>query len=838
MDKLKKVDVSVTHGDLWFSRHPVLLGHYLGDGILSAEAYVNACLDGQLSHHNQLGIYPGEIGASQLFLPSSETRFSGALIVGLGDFGKLSPGNLAKSISLALKSLAAENKQSSSNEPNGISCLLVGTQYGSFSIRQSIQSILLGIRQANQSLENSSSGGFKPIEEVEFVEIYEDKAITAMHTLKGILEEDWSGSKFQLASQYLKRTPGRRKRALNVVESDWWQRLVVQKKEGRVNFTFLTDRARAEVTDVRTQDRIVKSLISKSSVHTKWDSGMARLMFELLVPNEMKELGSERKNTIFLLDKETAQMPWELIHDTANGEHEPIAVRAGLIRQLETSSFRRDVTHTQNKSLLVVGDPKTKLPDLFSARMEADEVEAVFENADDTYSVESSIQETGIDILKKVFNGSYQIMHLAGHGILGDSDSNLLSGLAIGDEMSLSSDELSQLRVVPELVFVNCCHLGSIQKNENEMSTNVFAANVGISLIEIGVRAVIVAGWAIEDGAASEFASTFYRHLLQGDNFGDAVLKARRSIFESYPDSNTWGAYQAYGDPFYTLRTQKTSSKSREHGYADPIEPVIDLYNIQNSAKNGSERKRKASLEAVEKVVKKVEKVNKEWLKDAKIIENVASAYYGLGEYENAIYFFDQLAKLEDADYSVTIIEKIANAKIRHGISLFLNGNKDDMNSRRLISEAMSQLEILLQIGQTSERFSLLGGAYKRFALVESNVEGRLKSLKHSCSNYRQAFEMSWDNKTDASYPLLNFLALEEIGKLLGDQTTEKDMVLQKKAIKETMSVVEREYKRNPSIWKILAYSDAKILKVLQRKARRPPNLRMRFRPAMNRSRV
>ncbi len=811
-----KVRVHVTHGDLWFAENPVLLGHYDGDGIVSAEAYVDICLEGQLSDRNQLGIYPGEIGASQFFRPKISKKFKGALIIGLGEFGKLSPGKLVKSVTMAIKSLSLNSHTVSRNGSNGISCLMVGTQYGSFSLRQSIQAILIGIQQANEVLSGKGEKGIHPIEAVEFIEIYEDKAIRAVHTLKSILEEEWQGAVFSLSSECLKRAPGRRKRALNVLENDWWQRLKIQKtNDGQVRFTFLTDRARAEITDVRTQDKIVNSLILRSSKHSRWDQRIARLMFELLIPNELKEIGGERKNTILLLDKETAQMPWELIQDTTGGDHDPVAVRAGFVRQLETSSFRKNVSHSPNNTVLIVGDPKSELPELLSARAEADEVASVFESSEDDYHVECSIQESSLDLLKRVFERPYQIMHFAGHGILDRTDSAIPSGLAIGDGMSLSAAELAQLRIVPELVFVNCCHLGSLRKRTDEMlQTNEFAANVGISLIEMGVKAVVVAGWAVEDAAASEFASVFYRAMLVGESFGDAVLKARRSIYESFPDSNTWGAYQVYGDPFYMLRSQTQQQVRGRQSYVDPVEPIIDLHNIRISSKDGSASRRSTMTERLKKVIDQVQEVNGDWLKDAKFIENVAFAYLGLGDYERAIEYFDKLAESENAEFSVSLVEKMANAKIRHGISLFLKGQKGGKErGRELITQATKKLELLLQMGKTSERFSLLGGAYKRFAFLEATKEGRLSCLSHASSNYLEAFKLKIKLDQNPVYPHLNYLGLEAIKSLLTGHPgiSKSDM----RSMKSTLKKVEEEYRREPSFWNAISATDAKLVQLL-----------------------
>ena len=70
----------------------------------------------------------------------------------------------------------------------------------------------------------------------------------------------------------------------------------------------------------------------------------------------------------------------------------------------------------------------------------------------------------------------------------------------------------------------------------------------------MGVRAVVTAGWAVNDEAANTFAASFYTKLLdEGLPFGHAVFQARRETHERHPNCNTWGAYQAYGDPGFVV---------------------------------------------------------------------------------------------------------------------------------------------------------------------------------------------------------------------------------------------------------------------------------------------
>ena len=95
----------------------------------------------------------------------------------------------------------------------------------------------------------------------------------------------------------------------------------------------------------------------------------------------------------------------------------------------------------------------------------------------------------------------------------------------------------------------------------------------------MGVRAVVAAGWAVDDQAAKEFAQRFYTEMLAGQEFGQAVLAARQEIFAQFGAVNTWGAYQCYGDPGFSMnRPQRaddgrTFAAERELRYAVSASP-------------------------------------------------------------------------------------------------------------------------------------------------------------------------------------------------------------------------------------------------------------------------
>lgn len=105
------VHVSVVHGDLNHTNHPILLGHYEGDTIAGAERVVDNMVQGALSQRYHLGRYPGRNGTAAVALaPSSEIQKilgvqHGAIVIGLGKWGELTPSLLTQAISQGVTEL-------------------------------------------------------------------------------------------------------------------------------------------------------------------------------------------------------------------------------------------------------------------------------------------------------------------------------------------------------------------------------------------------------------------------------------------------------------------------------------------------------------------------------------------------------------------------------------------------------------------------------------------------------------------------------------------------------------------------------------------------------------
>jgi tetratricopeptide (TPR) repeat protein len=361
--------------------------------------------------------------------------------------------------------------------------------------------------------------------------------------------------------------------------------------------------------------------------------------------------------------------------------------------------------------------------------------------------------------------------------------------MVLGDAVFLTPVEVEQMREVPELVFINCCHLGRIESASDHASDPArrdrhrLAANLATQLIHMGVRAVVAAGWAVDDAAAETFARVFYEQLLTGWRFGEAVLRARQETYQGHPQVNTWGAYQCYGDPDYVLtKDRPRDNRQPDEPYVSPSEVQVDLTDIASQADGGSDQSDQGAAVLLRRVQAIESKLSDNWKKRSDIQEALGKAYSELDQFEKAVQCYDAAIR-SGGDVSTRAIEQHANLLGRWAISEWRTGRdggdakKAEAAAREAtekINKAIKGLEALCQLaGDSVERLSLLGSAYKRLAWVGDDTKGdksRGDALKHMEDWYEKAHRLALDQTSEIDhYPTLNWLIARIVRQRRGD---------------------------------------------------------------------
>lgn len=795
--KNSHIQVIVANGDLRYSSFPVIAGHFLNDGILYAEKAIDRNLQGAMSEKQQLGIYPGDIGSSEVFHDPTG-NFAGALIIGLGQQGSLTAYQLSRSVERGASRYILEARRKKFTDSLGISSLIIGCGYGGLTVDNSVRAIIQGVQQANEKLQEMAPDVFPLIEIIEFIEQYEDRALSCFYSVKKIENEEGQSLRISLGGKKIRQLLGSKKRLPADSTEEWWTRINVFQhtekmastpEDGKITgtptrslgFSASTGGAREEGRETHSSSRMLDELLSAISSTNNWNPDLAKSFFELLIPNDFKEQLKRQHKINWILDKHTAEYPWELLQDSASGTR-PLCVNAGMIRQLRTHDFRVSIRAATKNSALVIGDPELSgsLEQLPGARLEAIRVAEILESAG--YTTTSLINTSSLEIIKRLFKEDYKIIHLAGHGVF-DEKNPEASGMVIGNNMFLSTKEFCKMSSVPELVFVNSCFLGKTSAAAEAYYRDRYklAANIGTQLIENGVRAVIVAGWAIDDNAALEFTKIFYEKMMDGDSLGDAMLCARRHIYSKYHhNNNTWGAYQCYGDPHYRLKINKPASREYHYNFDIDDQAEIELYNLRNTIETGNYG-HETMLNILDAINKAVD-INE--LRTPEITEQEALIYADLYEYQKSIEKFESLLKMDSASFKISTLERYCNIRAKQYVLELLNGSNSNEHYLTLMNSLIQEVEVLFALSPTTERYLLMGSTLKRKAYFICDPADKIQVLKESAYNYMRAYDRSGSIQA-----MINWFQLEAVLVLLEERRWSQDI-----------SMHENDYKLPPLV--------------------------------------
>jgi hypothetical protein len=345
----------------------------------------------------------------------------------------------------------------------------------------------------------------------------------------------------------------------------------------------------------------------------------------------------------------------------------------------------------------------------------------------------------------------------------------------------------------------------------------------------MGVRAVVAAGWAVDDGAAQVFAEEFYAQSHSNRPDGGAVFAAHPRAHEEFPTLNTWGAYQAYGDPSFVIDPLRDRADSEAGDGWNPVtheELIQQLRGLATKAAGGDPPSSERRRELAHAVEKALEPCPEEWQRLPAVCFAMGEVYAELGDtsFEKARELYLAAIHPEDTKGVVPLraIEQLANLEARTGF---------DTANEILIRQALDRLEGLLRLTSTPrpppagrreretpppsnpERASLLGGTYKRLAAVlaanllkvqdqegekENVPEGEkiLEALSRAIDWYGRGGELP--------YQVLNRLGLEAV-RDLGLRT--KPAAIER--ARECARHARMAWRSNPDFWNAVMPAEA-----------------------------
>ena len=843
-----KLRIRVENGDLAFVRAPLLLGHYSSASLSGAEYAVDSLIGGSMARSLSLGQYPDQPGTHQIFANTSANRENPlqaprperAVVVGLGEESALTASALIHSVRLAVLALAQRLMEEGSESPRfEVAATLLGSGGANVSAGQAAQFIARGVRYADEALARMNEDfdgerSWPRVGRLQLIEQYLNRATEAWQALDELTAT--APRHFALDGE-IKDGNRSRRRPLNFgYRGASYDIIRATRRPGPasaalIEYSVHTRRARAEVRAQATQSALVGELVKAAANSRAVNDQLGRTLFQLLIPVELEPTMGGSNQMLLELDNETAAIPWELLDTPAGdaGDKNPWAIRTKMVRKLRMEDFRPSVRDARRDAhVLVIGEPRCdrdRYPRLPGARQEARHVFELLTKGPGALAVGSVVEricsedenDEGFDahdLINTLMDSgrSWRIVHIAGHGEPPESadrardpcpcDDNWAPnprGVVLSGDSYLGPAEIRALRVVPELVFVNCCHLaklGSEKKLQQQRGAlpnpAAFASGVAAELIRIGVRCVVAAGWAVDDSAAECFSVTFYQALLRGNRFMDAVAVAREATRAC--GGNTWAAYQCYGDPEWVFRRPEAGGSRprvapRDEfggiGSAEDLVLALDAVVVDCGIPG-------ADLRAQQIRIRYLAQNHAKLLDGSgRVAEAFGHAWAAAGDRDEAIASFGKAIAANDGGATLKANEQLCNLLVRRAwkrvqtavgacrAQKAADGKEAATTTTAAVGEeltavvaaaqediddAVAKLMNLQAIQRTMERLSLIGSAFKRRAMILRAAGGTTEQITDAITKMRNHYaeaEAVGGDAADVFYPALNRIAAD-----------------------------------------------------------------------------
>ncbi len=243
-------------------------------------------------------------------------------------------------------------------------------------------------------------------------------------------------------------------------------------------------------------------------------------------------------DTVLQLSGQANSVPWELFRDKRMAPSVPLAIKNVVVRMAQVRHFGMaqgpDRLELSSGTIgLVLGiHPKSKGKDPFNWHGRTGFISKQL--GEKAINNHGGVFTSAKAIISELFRLEWEVIHIICN-CANDKKASEVEGISIGQGLFLTPAEIDQMKALPKIVFVD----GG-------------APGFAHGLAKLGVPLVIARGWdALKNDTveASAFTETFYNHLLGGERFGRALLLARRYVYERFPESTTWAAFQAYGNP-------------------------------------------------------------------------------------------------------------------------------------------------------------------------------------------------------------------------------------------------------------------------------------------------
>ena len=326
---------------------------------------------------------------------------------------------------------------------------------------------------------------------------------------------------------------------------------------------------------------------------------------------------------------------------------------------------------------------------------------------------------------------------------------------------------------------------------------------------------MIAAGWAVDDVAASMFATTFYERAGAAAAVSSMPWRRRakpRGRSAATPGPRTSATAIPTGASRATAPdAQRPTPPADEFaGVTSPTALLIALETLSvESEFQGADPQRQRD---------KIRFLSDHFAPKWGHIGNVAEAFgkaCGLaGDADGAVAWYERALKANDGSASIRTAEQLGNVRARRADA-----------SRAAIEKAIALLEQLVAIEPSMERESLCGSAYKRLALLEARGETAAqegKAIASMLESYARAEALGRRDHLDFFYPAMNRMAAE-LALHAGPRALK---TFQSQAIDEVRQAVATKAHDDPEFWSVAGVTELRRVRSAGRRATSPSSVR------------
>ncbi|MGE0729385.1 MAG: CHAT domain-containing protein [Acidimicrobiia bacterium] len=700
----------------------------------------------------------------------------GAYVVGLGSTLTLTRQQVVRAVRHALVARGLRRYDATATEDApadqliGVSASLLGVRNDDgLRVEDAVLGVLLAVAEANADFalfearrrDAGAQLGRVRITAVELIERYADRAVAAGAAVRTAAAVAGLPASFQdLGHTTVERSAGALPAANALLEPDngWRRFLITEQRSGppdgapnsvmTIDIALIGRDARADRVIHRVDRLSIDALLARIAGNRGNTPALVALR-NRLIPNAMRQQFLTSGAVQLVLDEATANLPWELLVDPDTPSRDlPGGGTASVLRLFSETGDRRfqPVRADAGSALVVAAGQVPGLDPLQGVYKEAEQLARLLTAHGELKVLSDQGDPAGIDIaeLNIALSQSSQILHIASHGRSVDGDP-LSTGALLAPGFVLNVDVVRSMPQVPDLVFLNCCDTGRIGPSR-------WAAGLAREFMAAGARAVVAAGWPVNDTAAFAFAASFYEQLLAGKTFGDAVAVARGAARRA-GGAATWAAYQCYGDPTLVLRTRAASASGAVEpiGQADLIARLESLRTWATDQVDGdpsSLARRRDNLLAEWESLRAFVEERKVTAFEAEVMRQLALVARELGAYGLAADRYQRFATLPAGGGPAVLANGAATVKdLREAANCRVRDLQDGVRrGRRLpaagpsvaeqlaVAEALALGAVALDAGDESQ--AVLAGLYKKAATLDTSRRDEL--LGKAVERYRR----------------------------------------------------------------------------------------------------